>query len=368
MPSSGKQSTDFSSQTETGPWKPAVPQISNLLNFTAPQFQMLGLQGDEQKQLDYLRANADNGNPFAPAINQTASQLLSGGTDRTGIIQNAYSGLQNNLNPIATQSTNPYDNQAFQQLANTITNDTKDQVKSAYAGSGYSPASVGDFSQQLGRGIAQGVAPAFVQAQDTLTNQRMGAANSLYQGGAGTTGILSGLDQTALGNKIQGIPVASAALQANDSPYLRMLQLTQMQRQMPLDNIAGMESLLLPIGGMGGTSNTSGQSTTNSSSFNPMGILSGVSGLFGGGSGLAGGLLSGMFSGSDRRIKEDIHEIGALKDGTPVYSFRYKGRPETHIGLMAQDVEKFEPDAVREFNGIKFVDYHKATERARRAA
>jgi hypothetical protein len=32
---------------------------------------------------------------------------------------------------------------------------------------------------------------------------------------------------------------------------------------------------------------------------------------------------------------------------------------------MAQDVEKVRPEAVAEFNGIKMVDYDKATERSR---
>lgn len=69
---------------------------------------------------------------------------------------------------------------------------------------------------------------------------------------------------------------------------------------------------------------------------------------------------------SDRRMKDDIAEVGKLYDGTPVYSFRYKGDPRTQIGLMAQDVEKYAPEAVIEINGFKAVDYRLATERSRR--
>ena len=75
----------------------------------------------------------------------------------------------------------------------------------------------------------------------------------------------------------------------------------------------------------------------------------------------------GMFF-SDERVKDDIVPIGELHDGTPVVSFRYKGDMATRVGLLAQDVEKRRPDAVKEFNGIKAVDYGKATERARHMA
>ena len=69
---------------------------------------------------------------------------------------------------------------------------------------------------------------------------------------------------------------------------------------------------------------------------------------------------------SDTRLKEDIEQVGALFDGTPVYGYRYKGAPAYHIGPMAQDVEKTAPDAVIEINGYKAVDYRAATEMSRR--
>lgn len=68
---------------------------------------------------------------------------------------------------------------------------------------------------------------------------------------------------------------------------------------------------------------------------------------------------------SDERVKENKDEVGSLHDGTPVYSYNYIGDETPRIGLMAQDVEKSRPDAVREFGGIKAVDYEKATARSR---
>ena len=45
-----------------------------------------------------------------------------------------------------------------------------------------------------------------------------------------------------------------------------------------------------------------------------------------------------------------------------VYTFRYKGDPTTHIGMMAQEVEKVHPEAVGSAMGFKTVDYKKAVE------
>jgi hypothetical protein len=60
---------------------------------------------------------------------------------------------------------------------------------------------------------------------------------------------------------------------------------------------------------------------------------------------------------SDRRAKEDITQVGTLDNGLPVYTFKYKGSDTTHMGVMAQDVEKVNPDAVLEIGGIKHVNY-----------
>lgn len=66
---------------------------------------------------------------------------------------------------------------------------------------------------------------------------------------------------------------------------------------------------------------------------------------------------------SDRRMKHDIRRIGRTDHGMPIYSFKYKGddREQTHIGFMADEVEKHHPDAVMTGDdGYKRVDYGQA--------
>ena len=84
-----------------------------------------------------------------------------------------------------------------------------------------------------------------------------------------------------------------------------------------------------------------------------------MGGLFGlGGTLLKAGLP--LMMASDRRLKTDISRVGTLDNGLPVYAYRYKSGGPMQIGLMAQDVEKVNPDAVGEIAGFKAVDYARA--------
>jgi len=69
---------------------------------------------------------------------------------------------------------------------------------------------------------------------------------------------------------------------------------------------------------------------------------------------------------SDRRLKEDIKRIGETDEGLPIYKFKYKGDPseQTHVGFMADEVEKIHPEAVGESHGYKTVDYNRAAKYA----
>lgn len=63
------------------------------------------------------------------------------------------------------------------------------------------------------------------------------------------------------------------------------------------------------------------------------------------------------FIPSDARLKEDIVRVGTLTSGLPLYRFRFKGGKTQHVGVLAQDVERLDPPAVREIAGIKMVNY-----------
>lgn len=80
-------------------------------------------------------------------------------------------------------------------------------------------------------------------------------------------------------------------------------------------------------------------------------------GIFGGLGSAVGGI--GTAIASDRRLKEDIKEVGALPSGLKTYEYRYKGEPQKFVGVMADEVREVFPDAVSEQDGFLQVDYSK---------
>lgn len=86
----------------------------------------------------------------------------------------------------------------------------------------------------------------------------------------------------------------------------------------------------------------------------------GRQGMMGGLMGMGGKVLGAlpwatMFS--DERLKENVEKVGKL-DGHSLYSYNYKGDDKEQIGVMAQEVEKKRPDAVKKTaGGVRMVDY-----------
>lgn len=89
-----------------------------------------------------------------------------------------------------------------------------------------------------------------------------------------------------------------------------------------------------------------------------------MGGLFGMGGQIGGAAMKyglPMMMMSDRRAKTDIQRVGTLDNGLPVYSFRYKSGGPVQIGLMADEVERKHPKAVRKgADGFNRVDYTQA--------
>lgn len=101
------------------------------------------------------------------------------------------------------------------------------------------------------------------------------------------------------------------------------------------------------------------QNIVNAQAANAQAQASYSSGLFGGiGSALGGAAMGyGTYLASDRRLKTDIEKVGKTDAGLPIYTYKYKGDNKTQMGVMAQDVEKKNPKAVKEIGGFKAVNY-----------
>lgn len=77
-------------------------------------------------------------------------------------------------------------------------------------------------------------------------------------------------------------------------------------------------------------------------------------------SGMMGGLFSlgsAALMASDIRLKTGVRKVGKLREGIALYAYRYTwGGPEK-IGVIAQEVAKVRPQAVRDVGGFLAVDY-----------
>ena len=86
---------------------------------------------------------------------------------------------------------------------------------------------------------------------------------------------------------------------------------------------------------------------------NVLGDISSIAGIYGG------------FTGSDRRMKTDIKDVGRTHDNQKIYSYRFKGSNVPQIGMMADEIAKKEPKAVITGpDGMKAVRYDLATRKA----
>lgn len=130
----------------------------------------------------------------------------------------------------------------------------------------------------------------------------------------------------------------------------QLYQLQDRYNQAPLTQLQNIGNLLNPglidtLSGKTITSQQSGVEQTKKSG-----------GLFNSLLGLAS--VATPFIPSDRRLKDDIRRVGKTDAGLPIYTYRYKGDHETRFGVMAQDVEAMQPEALGPmWRGFKTVNY-----------
>lgn len=370
----GQSSSTQTQQSSTAPWEAAQPMLRGILGQLNNGLNNAGLTAAETGALNQISQNAAQGHPFAGQISSYADSLLNGGgaNAQAGNVRDTLGTFQNQLTPYASGSMIGNNPELAAQLAQ-IQADVGNSVNGQFAAAGR------DFSganqMAYGRGVAAGQAPVIAAQYNQDVANQINAANALYNAGNTTAGTLSGMQQNYLGNQGQGAAAAQSALDAQNYGANATLAAEAQRRGIPVQTLGLLAQIGVPIAGLGSQTNGTMTGTQQMSSAQQFATLAGgIGNLLGTGAGtgangaLSGGSgLLGLFTRSDRRLKEDLEPVGTLFDGTPVYGYRYKGAPAYHIGLMAQDVERTTPGAVIEINGYKAVDYRAATEASRRA-
>lgn len=305
----------------------------------------------------------NNPNPPAYYGGETVAPINS--TQQTAINNTADWANNNPLLPGSAASLNKFTSGAY---VDPTTN--PDYLKALSAS--HQPY-IDQFNNQILPGVQSGFEGAGRYGSGANQNATTQAVNSLNttinnaDAQAGSNYYSQALGQMLSANSL--IPGVNSAALANNSALLgagTLQQQTQQSQdaaaqaaynynQNAYPNYIAQYMGLLNGGYPGGQSSMSGFQQSMQPTNTAGGIMSGIMG--GAGLGLQAASLF-----SDVRLKEDIRPVGKLKDGQNVYSYRYKGLPQTHVGLLAQEVEEKRPEAVSTHpSGYKMVNYETAT-------
>jgi len=195
--------------------------------------------------------------------------------------------------------------------------------------------------------------------REAMASRGMLNSNSSIAGEVlGRSGVMAGKRQEAEGARQTAFGNAQNFYTA---PGLQALG------SVPLSYGAGQEQLKLGLGAIGSATpqminpdagvNIGMQQRANITQAGAAGAAaksSWQSGIFQGLGSAAGG-----FMASDKRLKTDIKKVGKTDKGLPIYTYKYKGDNKTQMGVMAQEVEKKTPSAVKMIGGYRAVDYTK---------
>jgi hypothetical protein len=247
----GKNQTTQTTQSTRAPWEAAQPQLNTILG------QVGGidpsLTGNQTDALNQTVALARAGNPYAPAIDSYTTTMLSGGgPDRSGLVNDAYSRYQRDLEGTARGDyLDPNKNPFFAQTTQTISDDIQNRVNGMFAGAGRDLS--GANQGTLARGISEGLAPVYGSIYNTERGNQLNAQGALYNAGNTTGGILSNMDQMRLGNMGAGVQSAYASNEAQYDPYNRILSAEAARQGIPLSVLQQMAGVTTPIASLGGT-------------------------------------------------------------------------------------------------------------------
>lgn len=261
-----------------------------------------------------------------------------GKIDSRGTDAQAMQGLStanNRLQQIMTQGPadiNKYFNDTVQKpLVSQYTNEVLPQLRARFGANFYGGE----------RGRAQD--KAIGNLSDQLTTSRSKIAYDARQSDINSSlqaaQLLPGLSQ-----QMSVQPFASSL--AKSQAYNSIFEGTDRYRQIGQQNIQNKmaaQNMLYQMLGLRTKENIFSQGQAKEGSAGSIAALAGAAAMF----------------MSDRRMKMDIEEVGALPNGLKVYQFRYKHNPLMHpkLGVMADEVLKINPAAVHDIDGVLYVDY-----------
>lgn len=301
-----------------------------------------------QNQASQFGANAGNTFTLANQNAQNQAQQFAAQQQNQASLQNA--AAQNQIQLANTQAQN----QALQFGSG--------QGLQAQLANQGSLNQAGQFNATAGNQAGQFNAQATTAAQQANQQAGLTGAGLNLSGANALAGQAGQQQQMGFNNasvlQQQGLTQQQQAQNAQNIAY----QNAQTQNQNPLTQL-GIQQSALGLTPYGTTTNTSGSVNSNGTVTNNPGlgtqILQGVGGAL-----TLGGLGQGIYNASDERLKTNISPMkfgstptgamGAINKMKGV-TYNWKGTGAPDMGLVAQDVQRAAPGAVKTIGGVKHI-------------
>ena len=302
-----------------------------------------------REQLDFAREQYGRNQPILEGIanNQIAAQQeqMDQARDYYNYQRDTFRPVEQGLVRDAQRfNTQAYQNDLASRAAADVGvafNQTQGMNQRAMGAMGVNPNSGRFAGMQNASALQQSAARA-----NAMTNARTGAEQMGYSRQLGAVGLGRNLGQTSLaayGGASQAGGLAGNSAQSAGQNYMGNMAIGA-------GTIGSGQRMQLQ--GLGNVLNNQTQTYINTSGS----LLGDIGGALGGAA-----AAKTAFFGSDRRLKENIIEVGVdQRTALTLYAFNYKGDADARrfVGVMADEVELVYPDAVQMTDlGFLAVDY-----------
>jgi hypothetical protein len=263
----GSESKSQSSKSKQDPWKPAVPYLKDFLAQTGQVGANAGqgLTPGQTAAFGQLKDNALQGSPWVAQQSQLAGDLY-GTADRTGIVGDAYSGLQSQLGDYASgKYLDPMSNPQMQAMLTQVGDDAANRVNAQFAGAGRDLSGANQMA--VGRGVTQAQLPLLLDQYNRAQGQQIDAAKTLYGAGSDTASTQGALDAQRAALRGQAAGAGQAATDMQNAGAERTIDLEQMMKTLPYEELGQLAALLFPAGQLGKQTKATGESSGTSFGF-----------------------------------------------------------------------------------------------------
>jgi hypothetical protein len=285
-----QSSSNTSSQSTTAPGAMTAPTVQGIADQLNPLIANSGLTPTQSSAINQLTQNAEAGDPYAAAEGANATNLLNGGgaTSENGNLTSNLATLQKTLSPYTDPNYSTVNSQPVQQALQAANAGIQNSVNGQFAAAGRSGSGANAGNLAYNEELAD--APILLNQANTDTATRIGAANTLYGAGNTTSGAITGNNQTALGNEVQGINSATGAIAAQNEGPTAAIEAQELGQEIPAQNLGLLANIGIPLAGLNTTTNGTSNTTTNPSLLSSIAGLGSAAGALGTGLGTSAGV------------------------------------------------------------------------------